>query len=446
MPEVGVESMVKVDIQKEIDFKTDSILCVPMKVEDKVIGVIELMNKLNKRRFIKDDLDLVTSLAYQTALVIENARLHIQAQEKIKELSALIGISAIINSSLDLTKILTNIMESATVMLNAEASSIFLIDEQKQELYIEIATGEAKQKIKEIRISMNEGVAGWVAREGKSLLVSDVTKDERFYKKADEKSAFVTKSILAVPLKVKNKTIGVVEVLNKIGGESFRKNDMDLLEALAHQSAIAIDNAMTHKDLKELFKDTLKSLAVAIEEKDPYTRGHVDRLSKYSLALATELGLSSEDQERIYYAAMFHDLGKIGVDETVLKKPGPLTSDEFSEIKKHPEFGKKILEPVKQFRYVIPGILHHQERYDGTGYPASLKGEEISIDGRIIAVVNTFDAMTTDRPYRKAMSYNVAIEELKKYSGTQFDPKVVDAFIKICEKGEIVEKVAYGTL
>jgi putative nucleotidyltransferase with HDIG domain len=441
LPEADSKVEVHEDIEEAVDYKVDNIVCVPMKVKDKTIGVIELMNKIGKRRFIKDDLDLLMSLASEVALVIENAKLLEEYQVKIKELSNLINISSLINSTLNLDKILTEVMEAASVMLEASASSIFLIDEEKQELYFKIATGEFAEKVKEIRIPINEGVAGWVATEKKALLVPDVGKDPRFNKKVDEKSKFITKSILAVPLEVKNKIIGVVEVLNKINGDTFSKTDISLLEALADQAAIAIDNAMTHEQLRELFKDTLRSLAATVEAKDTCTGGHIERLSQFSLAIAYEYGLPYEDKERIHYGALLHDIGKISVPEAILMKPGPLTPEEYSVMKKHPEIGANIIKQVKQFQYVIPGILHHHERFDGRGYPRGLKEGEISIDGRIIAVADTFDAMTADRPYRKGLPYEVAIGEIKKSSGSQFDPKVVDAFLTAYYKGDIVPNI-----
>jgi len=435
-PEVESDSQYKKEIAEEIDFKVNNILCVPMKVQDKVIGVIELINKISGRRFRKDDLDLLTSLAGQIGLIINNAFLHQETQNKIRDLSHMIEVSAAINSSLNLTKVLNRVMETAAKILGAETSSIFLVDEEKQELYIEIATGEIGQRVKQIRMPMDKGVVGTVVKEGKSQLVADAQNDPRFYKKVDEKSQFVTKSMVAVPLKVRGKIIGVVEVLNKING-TFGKNDVAMLEGLAHQSAIAIDNARTHRELRDLFFDVIKSLAVAVESKDHYTGGHIDRIANISIAIAKELGLPDEDVERVHWAALFHDLGKIGVDEAILRKPGRLNDEEWKQLKEHPAIGANILQPIKQFQHIIPGILHHQEYFNGSGYPAGLKGEEISVDGRIIGVADCFDAMTSDRPYRKGLPEERAIEEIKRCSGTQFDPKVAEAFLSAYSKGMI---------
>ena len=213
--------------------------------------------------------------------------------------------------------------------------------------------------------------------------------------------------------------------------------ELELLEALADQSAVAIDNAVVHKEFQELFLNTITALARAIESKDSYTGGHIDRIENYSMAIANELSLTPEAKERIRWAALFHDIGKIGISEAILQKPGKLTEEEYEEIKKHPQLGADIMKPIKQFKHIIPGILHHQERWDGKGYPNKLKNTEISIDGRVIGVADTFDAMTSDRPYRKGLPKDFALDEIRKCSGTQFDPEVVAAFMTACEKGKI---------
>ncbi|MFH1075202.1 MAG: HD-GYP domain-containing protein, partial [Candidatus Firestonebacteria bacterium] len=229
----------------------------------------------------------------------------------------------------------------------------------------------------------------------------------------------------------------VIEVLNKVNNTPFFHYELELLEALADQSAVAIDNAVVHKEFQELFLSTITVLARAIESKDSYTGGHIDRIENYSIAIANELSLTTEEKEHIRWAALFHDIGKIGISEAILQKPGKLTDEEYEEIKKHPQLGADIIKPIRQFKHIIPGILHHQERWDGKGYPNRLKTAEISLDGRIIGVADTFDAMTSDRPYRKGLPKDFALSEIRKCSGTQFDPEVVAAFFTACEKGKI---------
>ncbi len=192
---------------------------------------------------------------------------------------------------------------------------------------------------------------------------------------------------------------------------------------------------------RELFINSIRMIATAIDAKDPYTRGHSERVCAYSLSIGKALGLSSTELEEIRIAAMLHDVGKIGIDDRVLRKPTALNEDEFSLIKSHPFKGAQIMEPVPQLKKIIPGIKYHHENWAGGGYPDGLKGEDIPLVARIIAVADTFDAMTTERPYQKAMSPKYAAEKIRSLVGKRFDPKIVDAFLKAFEKGEIsVEK------
>lgn len=188
---------------------------------------------------------------------------------------------------------------------------------------------------------------------------------------------------------------------------------------------------------RDLFVNSIRMIATAIDAKDPYTRGHSERVCSYSLAIGKELGLSNTEMEEIRVSAMLHDVGKIGIDDRVLRKPTALNEDEFAMIKSHPFKGAQIMEPVPQLKKIIPGIKYHHENWGGGGYPDGLKGESIPLIARIIAIADTFDAMTTDRPYQKAMSPKYAAEKIRSLTGKRFDPKVVDAFLKAFEKGEI---------
>jgi putative nucleotidyltransferase with HDIG domain len=355
-------------------------------------------------------------------------------------LTVLSEVSAIIASSLDLKEVLKSIMEMATKIMRAEASSLMLIDEKTQELIFEEVLGEKEEEVKKIRLKKGEGIAGWVAEYGIPLLIPDAYKDPRFNPEVDKSTGFKTRSILCVPMKVKDKIIGVVEVLNRIDKKPFDEDDKEIFSILANHAAIAIENARLYKQLRELFLGTVKSLAEAIDAKSPYTRGHSERVSEYSLMIAKELNLSKEEQETVQIAGLLHDIGKIGIDEEILNKPGKLTEEEYFLIKKHPEIGAEIIQPVSYLQKITPAVKHHQERYDGGGYPDGLRGEEIPFIARILAVADTFDAMTSTRPYREKLNYEDAISEIEKNRGTQFDPEVVDAFLNAYKKRKIVKR------
>lgn len=433
-PDAQKDKRHKKQIGKEIDYIAHNILCIPIKFEDEVIGVFEFLNKKSEEPFSEDDLNIINVFTPYIGAIIKNAQLLLENNQKIERLEHLIELTKHINSTLELEKLLDNMLKISTDMLRAEAGSILLLDQDKDELIFAAATGEKKDKLKDIRVPVGEGVAGWVARENKSVLVADAQNDPRFFKKVDQKTSFKTTSIIAVPLITKDKLIGVVEVLNKKNGQLFNEEDRALLEAFANQAAVAIENAKLYENLNNMFLNTIKSLAAAIETKDIYTRGHSERVTKYSELIAKELGLPDNDIKDLRLAGLLHDIGKIGIDESILRKPSKLTNAEFQEIKKHPVFAANILESIPQMKEIIPVIKHHHERYDGQGYPDGLKDNDIPYFARIISIADTFDAMSSNRPYRDALPLDVCLQEIKNCSGTQFDPEISDIAIKVLKK------------
>jgi len=195
-------------------------------------------------------------------------------------------------------------------------------------------------------------------------------------------------------------------------------------------------------DMKNIYIDTVKSLSQAVEAKDPYTNGHSIRVADYACGLAEKLGLSPKKVENLRIAAILHDIGKIGVDESILNKPGRLTTEEFDKIKKHPEIGVKIIKDIEFLKDVSAIILSHHERYDGTGYPEGRKHENIILEAQILSIADVFDALTSERPYRNAMTVKEAIDIIEEGKGTQFDSKLADIFIKMIRENKEMEKVA----
>lgn len=359
------------------------------------------------------------------------------SSEKIKQLNTLIKLSALINSSLDIAEIRKKAIEAATKLVNTEAGSLLFLDEETDDLYFDVAIGEKGERVKTIRLKKGQGIAGWVAENNEPVIVNDVCNDPRFFKGADEKSGFTTKSMICVPVKTKHKLVGVLQAINKKGA-SFNADDLELLAALSNQIAVAIENARLYDELRETFYATIHALAETIEKRDPYTAGHTKRVMNYSLAIGRIIGLPKEEMINLKLAAILHDIGKIGIRDNVLLKNDRLNYDEFKAIAMHTVYGAEILNHIRQIKNIVPGVKYHHEKYDGSGYPDGLQGDDIPVIARIIAVADTFDAMTTDRPYRKGLSFDVAFDELKKHAGTQFDPDVVNAFLKAFEEMEIV--------
>jgi len=358
-------------------------------------------------------------------------------EDKVERLALLSHLSQILNSTLDHKEIRRRAMEAATQLMKAEVGSLLLVDEEERQLYFEVALGDREKEIKTIFLNFGEGIAGWVAQHGKPLIVNAPGKDRRFFKGVDERTEFKTRNIICVPVKVKKKIIGVLEAINKKGKRGFDKEDLSLLTSLADQVAIALDNSRLYQELEEMFFQTADSLADAIEQRDPYTGGHTQRVTLYSQAIAKYLQLKPLERKWLKITSVLHDIGKIGIEDHILKKPTRLSPKEFDLIKHHSDIGAKIIGHIRQLKEIVPGVKYHHEQINGKGYPDGLRGKDIPILAKIVAVADTYDAMTTDRPYRKAMEKEAAIEELKRCSGTQLDKEVVEAFIYAYRKGEI---------
>jgi HD-GYP domain-containing protein (c-di-GMP phosphodiesterase class II) len=368
----------------------------------------------------------------------ENMRSKISdLRHKIKRLETLIDTSMVFSGILDIDDLLDTVMQKAEEVMEAEASSVFRIDEKRRDLYFVTARGEKGKEAKEIRVPMGKGIVGWVAEHGKPLLVPDVRKDRRWFRGVDEKTKWVTRSILAVPLIAKGKVIGVAEVLNKKGGRKFDKGDLDLFSALGNQIAIAVENASLYGDLDRLFLSSIRAIVEAVDAKDPYTRGHSGRVVEYALYIGHATTRNKDKLKEIEISAILHDVGKIGIPDKILGKPGRLTRREQKYMERHPEFSAAIVEPIELLKKLMKNILHHHERVDGTGYPDGLKGRKIPLVARIICIADAFDAMTTDRPYRRRKSARVALRELKRHSGTQFDTRLVNIFINQFRKNNL---------
>lgn len=329
------------------------------------------------------------------------------------------------------------IVETACNLLHSEMCSLMLID-QNNELYIISAKGLSEDVVKSTRMKIDEGIAGRVVSAGKYFFVENIETDVRFLRPNLEEQ-YETKSFISVPLRVKNKVIGVLNINSSKNSKQFTQRDVELITLFADNSAITLENLELFNDLQSFYFEMIQTLASALDAKDSYTHDHADRAGKYAKMIAEEMNLPSMIVKYIEYAALLHDIGKIGISDTILLKKGKLNDDELKIIKQHPIIGYKIILPVQYLYPIAPLVLYHHERYDGTGYPEGLSGEEIPLGARIVAVIDAFDAMTSDRPYRKAPSVKVAISELKKGSGKQFDPKIVKIFLDILNREKFIK-------
>ncbi len=343
-------------------------------------------------------------------------------------LKTLVGLTSMICSSFDTHEIRQRTIEAAMSLTGTEAGSLLLMDSESGELYFEVALGEKSGFLKKVRIKAGQGIAGWVAEHREPVISSNVTSDQRFFDGVDLVSKFKTRDMLCVPVLMQGRLLGVIQAINKLDGV-FSQEDMDVLISLGNLVAIAIDNANMYQEQREMLMSTIETLAEIIEKRDSYTGGHTHRVRKYSLAIGRILGLPHSELNVLDLAAALHDIGKIAIRDGLLLKKGSLTGEEFNEMTKHTVYGVEIIAHIGRFKEIMPHVKSHHERLDGTGYPEKISGDDIPLLARIIAVADAFDAMTTNRPYGERRSKNVALEELNKCAGTQFDGKIVDAFI-----------------
>jgi len=356
-----------------------------------------------------------------------------KVRQKTKALSFLYRIERDVSSKLKLEEVLKLAVERVSSILNVEICSILLMNDKTGKLTIECAKGLDPKIVKETKLDVGNKISGWVVKHNKGVWVKNIEKDVRFAKRSEEK--YYTKSLMSVPLAIKDKVIGVLNVNNKKSRRIFNQEDFRLLKQIAAQVAIVIENAKLYKSLADLYMLTITTLAATIDARDHYTSRHSEMVAKYAVVIAEAMKLPPERVELIRQASHLHDIGKIGVHDFILLKPSKLTDEEWNEVKLHSTKGAEILEPLVVFLDgVIDMVRQHHERYDGRGYPGNYKDGEIDIGARIMAVADAFDAMLSERPYRKAYSKERAIEELRENSGTQFDPKIVETFLEVLNK------------
>lgn len=399
-----------------------------------------------------DDLNVVSHVVRKAfekrQAAEENERLHQELNERtadlessVKRLTTLNEAGRTLHSILNIKELIEFTIRLMATELKAKRASLMLLDKGTNELVIEASVGLDEQFAKTVRVPVGEGIAGWVAQEGTALLVEDIEQDPQFKSKREgsayDSNSFISAPlVLSVPIQYQQKLIGVININNKEDGGVFTDSDLAFVITLANQAAIAIENARIFEKLKETHMEAITALAEALEAKDVTTARHSHRLLHYAIQVADRLGLTEDAKESLGYAAVLHDIGKIGIAEGILQKTGKLTREELAEIRKHPSLGAAIVRKVAFLSSVAPIILAHHEWYDGKGYPEGLSGEAIPIEARIVAVMDSYDAMISDRPYRKALGKEYAIKEMKIYSGSQFDPLIVQTFLFVLEEEE----------
>lgn len=349
------------------------------------------------------------------------------------------------NSSLHLDHVLNNVIDEVITVMKAERGFVMLIDENN-ELVFRVARGLDQKTIDHPDFQISRSLVERVRREGKAILTTDAQKDDRF---SQQQSiiALGLRSILCVPLKIKERVTGVIYVDHRMASGVFTAEDRDLLSSIASNAAIAIDNARLFDDLQKskldleiAYDTTLEGWAKALELRDQVTEGHTRRVTEMTIALARRLGIPETELVHIRRGALLHDIGKMGIPDSILLKPGPLTPEEYAVMKKHPIFAYEMLWPIEFLRPALEIPYCHHERWDGSGYPRGLKGIQIPLAARIFAVVDVWDALTSNRPYRSSWPEEKTFAYLLRQAGQQFDPFVVQAFTQMHNSGSSLEE------
>ena len=367
---------------------------------------------------------------------------------QLKETISLYNASEAINASLSLENVLHLLLDTASNLVHCDCAALFLKNWKENKFELKrIRKSEKGEEIKGLEKIQLDKLINEHKKKVPVLLANGEFERLEIVPKGYEDSI---RSFTSVPLRMKDKIIGLLNIYSCSAKEKTTEGQRKTLSLLADRAAVAIENATLYSNLQQHFFQTIDSFLKALEAKDVYTHGHSERVkkysemivaefkskdpAKYSEMIAKELKETPNLDKIITQAALLHDIGKIGVNLSALNHPGPLDDQQRSRFKEHPSIAKTILEPIGAFATIIPIIYHHHENYDGSGYPGGIAGYAIPLGARILAIADSFDAMTSDRAYRKALSQDDATKELLKFSGKQFDPTIVEVFLNVIKK------------
>jgi GAF domain-containing protein len=418
-----------------------SYAAVPIISHDRLAAIVGLGTLARGRAWSEGDAAMLRRIVLPLAIAVDNSILHAERQEKLRETESLYAVAKALLSPLPLKELLPAILEVLSREFNLSTTAIGLYDAKRGGIVINASRGYPPGALDGYPlIPVSIGIVGWVMRTGTAVRSGDVTADPRYLPVAPE-----IRSEICVPLEVKTET-GTRERIGVLNAESslpnaFTARDLEVFRSVAAQVALVIRYQQLLSEREDMvdqlegsLREFARSLGRAIEKRDGTTSGHVARTEDMARTIAQRLELPGATKENLVYGCALHDVGKLGIPDSILLKPGPLDHDEWDVMRRHPAIGAEIVGPIRRFQSIAPIILHHQEKFDGTGYPAGLAGESIPVESRIIAVIDAYDAMISKRPYNTPKSHDEAIAELRRCSGTQFDPRVVEAFIAEVEQ------------
>jgi len=367
---------------------------------------------------------------------LELERVNNELKKLLYSKDTLIGLSQQLNSSLRLETLLDTFLLTVVGQLRVESACFLLARNwESRSLVYSASKGVKRELAQGLEIAVDGSLGSVLSSQDKPLSIEEL---ETYPGIGVQISPIAAAGfILCHPIQVKSRFIGLLLVGERVHGNGFTPLDMEMLASLCSSAGIAIENARLYNELQETYVATIKAFVNTIEAKDPYTRGHTERVAEYATAIAEGMGFPPEDVETVRFGAILHDIGKLGVYEQILWKPTELDEDEWKIVKSHPEMGATILGGIRFLEKAIDIVRHHHERLDGKGYPDSLQGNALSLNARIACVADSFDAMTSDRPYRDALRVKDALAQMEKKAGTQFDPRVVETFKRLISDGSI---------
>lgn len=406
-------------------------MAVPLVVSGRPIGVLDA-ESVGERPFSASDLEFFELFGTHVAAAVHNAQLLEKArsdgmrlERRASDLAALNAIGMRIATFTDPDGLIEEAMALASRSLFFRTCALLLVD--GDELVVRGAYGHDNGVYPGLRLPRGQGVTWRCLAEGRPILVDDQAGDPDYVPGLHE-----GRCEMAAPILGPKGPIGVLDAESP-KPRAFNDSSLKMFEAFAHQVAVALENARLHETNRMTFYQTIRALAHTLEMRDSYTHGHSERVTLIARAIGESLALAPEDLQVLEQASLLHDIGKIGVRDAVLLKAGKLDEEERNAIEQHPVIGDDILHPVGFLSRALEIVRHHHEHWDGSGYPGGLAGEDIPLVARIVTVADAYDAMTSNRPYRAAIGRDKALAEIRERAGTQFDPKVVQAFLTVME-------------
>ena len=412
----------------------NTISIIPLSGRKDFLGFISGIYR-KKPEITKKDMKVIEGISNQVSTALEQARLYRESIDNAMELSHKIETIQVMNdidrsilSSLRSTEMLETVTMMIGRLIGCDRTTVVLVDKEKDGFIYSAGFGtDIVQKGAVIPFKNTSTTE--VVKSGRYQYAANLREIKGLLPLEERLLNEGFLSHIRIPLVAKNEIVGVLNLGSK-RPSAFTPEDLSTVEKLAYQIGVALENSRLITDLEELFIGTVKSLSSAIDAKSRWTAGHSERVTKYSVEIGKGIGFSEKELRDLELSGLLHDVGKIGTYESILDKAGKLTDEEYAIIKRHPGKGAEILLAIKQMKDIIPGVKYHHEFYNGKGYPDGLKGENIPLMARILCVADSVDAMSADRPYRKGRPMDEIIAELKRCSGSQFDPKIVEIFLK----------------